>query len=51
MSSQSGALGLAMLALARQRHVGVSTFISVGNKADISGNDLLQYWRGTTRRA
>ena len=46
MSSQSGALGLAMLALARQRHVGVSTFISVGNKADVSGNDLLQYWHG-----
>ncbi len=51
MSSQSGALGLAMLALARQRHLGVSTFVSVGNKADISGNDLLQYWQGdeTTR--
>jgi acyl-CoA synthetase (NDP forming) len=46
MSSQSGALGLAMLALARQRHLGVSTFVSVGNKADISGNDLLQYWQG-----
>ncbi|MGZ5430144.1 MAG: acetate--CoA ligase family protein, partial [Thermoanaerobaculia bacterium] len=46
MLSQSGALGLAMLALARQRHVGISTFISVGNKADISGNDLLQYWEG-----
>ena len=46
MSSQSGVLGMAMLALARQRHVGVSTFISVGNKADISGNDLLQYWQG-----
>jgi acyl-CoA synthetase (NDP forming)/GNAT superfamily N-acetyltransferase len=46
MSSQSGALGLAMLALARQRQVGVSTFVSVGNKADISGNDLLQYWQG-----
>jgi acyl-CoA synthetase (NDP forming)/N-acetylglutamate synthase-like GNAT family acetyltransferase len=46
MSSQSGALGLAMLALARRRHLGVSTFISVGNKADISGNDLLQYWQG-----
>src|SRR6266542_3981184 len=46
MSSQSGALGLALLALARQRHVGISTFISVGNKADISGNDLLQYWQG-----
>jgi len=45
MSSQSGALGLAMLTLARQRHVGVSTFVSVGNKADISGNDLLQYWQ------
>jgi acyl-CoA synthetase (NDP forming)/N-acetylglutamate synthase-like GNAT family acetyltransferase len=46
MSSQSGALGLAMLALARRRHLGVSTFVSVGNKADISGNDLLQYWQG-----
>jgi len=46
MSSQSGALGVAMLALARQRHVGVSTFISIGNKVDISSNDLLQYWRG-----
>ena len=46
MLSQSGALGLAMLTLARQRHVGISTFISVGNKADISGNDLLQYWEG-----
>ncbi len=46
MLSQSSALGLAMLALARQRHVGISTFISVGNKADISGNDLLQYWEG-----
>jgi acyl-CoA synthetase (NDP forming)/RimJ/RimL family protein N-acetyltransferase len=44
MSSQSGALGLAMLALAQQRDVGISTFVSVGNKADISGNDLLQYW-------
>ena len=46
MLSQSSALGLAMLALARQRHVGISTFISVGNKVDISGNDLLQYWEG-----
>jgi acyl-CoA synthetase (NDP forming)/GNAT superfamily N-acetyltransferase len=46
MLSQSSALGVAMLALARQRHLGISTFISVGNKADISGNDLLQYWEG-----
>ncbi len=44
MSSQSGALGLAILALARQLHLGLSTFGSVGNKADVSGNDLLQYW-------
>src|SRR6185436_10983657 len=43
-SSQSGALGLAILDLARQRGVGLSTFVSVGNKADVSGNDLLQYW-------
>ena len=43
-SSQSGALGLAILELARQRGVGLSTFVSVGNKADVSGNDLLQYW-------
>jgi acyl-CoA synthetase (NDP forming)/GNAT superfamily N-acetyltransferase len=46
MMSQSAALGLAMLALARGRGLGVSTFISVGNKTDISGNDLLQYWQG-----
>jgi len=43
-SSQSGALGLAILELARERGVGLSTFVSVGNKADVSGNDLLQYW-------
>jgi acyl-CoA synthetase (NDP forming) len=42
--SQSGALGIAMLELARRRGLGISSFISVGNKADISGNDLLQYW-------
>jgi len=44
MSSQSGALGLAILSLARQRQLGLSNFVSVGNKADVSGNDLLQYW-------
>ncbi len=44
MSSQSGALGLAILAAARRLHLGISTFVSVGNKADVSGNDLLQYW-------
>ncbi len=44
MSSQSGALGLAILAHARRLDLGISTFISVGNKADVTGNDLLQYW-------
>lgn len=44
MSSQSGALGLAILAYAQELGLGLSTFVSVGNKADVSGNDLLQYW-------
>jgi len=43
-SSQSGALGVAILELAIERGVGLSTFVSMGNKADVSGNDLLQYW-------
>jgi acyl-CoA synthetase (NDP forming) len=43
-SSQSGGLGIAVLEEARQRGVGLSSFVSVGNKADVSGNDLLQYW-------
>ncbi len=46
MSSQSGALGLAILALAKRLNLGLSTFVSIGNKADVSGNDLLQYWEG-----
>jgi acetyl coenzyme A synthetase (ADP forming)-like protein len=44
MSSQSGALGLAILSSATHRNLGLSTFVSVGNKADVSGNDLLNYW-------
>ncbi len=44
MSSQSGALGLAILDYAQQLGLGISMFVSVGNKADVSGNDLLQYW-------
>jgi acetate---CoA ligase (ADP-forming) len=43
-SSQSGALGLAILAAAQRLGLGLSSFASVGNKADISANDLLQYW-------
>lgn len=42
--SQSGALGIAIIDHANQLGLGMSTFVSVGNKADISGNDLIQYW-------
>jgi acetyl coenzyme A synthetase (ADP forming)-like protein len=42
--SQSGALGIAVLERARSMGLGLSSFVSVGNKADVSGNDLLQYW-------
>ncbi|MFD9739892.1 GNAT family N-acetyltransferase [Umezawaea sp. NPDC059074] len=41
---QSGALGTAILADAADRGLGLSTFVSAGNRADVSGNDLLQYW-------
>ncbi|HTY56839.1 MAG TPA: GNAT family N-acetyltransferase [Candidatus Binataceae bacterium] len=43
-SSQSGALGLAILEYAHALDLGISTFVSIGNKTDISGNDLLTYW-------
>ncbi len=42
--SQSGALGIAMLSRCQRLGLGISSFVSVGNKADVSGNDLLQYW-------
>jgi acetyl coenzyme A synthetase (ADP forming)-like protein len=42
--SQSGALGIAIIDYATKLGLGMSTFVSVGNKADISGNDLIQYW-------
>jgi acetate---CoA ligase (ADP-forming) len=43
-SSQSGALGLALLEKAEERGLGLSGFVSIGNKADVSSNDLLEYW-------
>lgn len=49
MLSQSGALGLAILDHARRLNLGISTFVSVGNKPDVSGNDLLQYWEEDPR--
>jgi acyl-CoA synthetase (NDP forming)/RimJ/RimL family protein N-acetyltransferase len=42
--SQSGALGIALLEAVVRRGLGLSTFVSAGNRADVSGNDLLQYW-------
>lgn len=42
--AQSGALGIAVLASAERRGLGISTFASAGNRVDISGNDLMQYW-------
>ena len=48
-SSQSGALGLAILDLAKQLNLGLSSFVSVGNKADVSTNDLIEYWEHDPR--
>jgi len=44
MSSQSGALGIAILDYATELNIGISTFISIGNQPDVSGDDLLLYW-------
>jgi len=43
--AQSGALGTAILSDGADRGIGLSTFVSAGNRADVSGNDLLQYWQ------
>jgi acetyl coenzyme A synthetase (ADP forming)-like protein len=43
-SSQSGGLGIAILNEATRRDLGISSFVSVGNKVDVSGNDLIRYW-------
>jgi acyl-CoA synthetase (NDP forming) len=46
LASQSGAIGVAAMAEAARRGVGLSSFVSTGDKADLSGNDFLQYWEG-----
>jgi acyl-CoA synthetase (NDP forming)/GNAT superfamily N-acetyltransferase len=43
--SQSGALGITLLSAAAERGLGFSTFVSAGSRADLSGNDMLQYWQ------
>ena len=47
--SQSGALGGTILGRLARRGLGVSAFVSAGNRADISGNDFLQYWESDPR--
>ncbi len=47
--SQSGALGAVVLDLAAKRNIGLSSFVSAGNKADISGNDMVEYWEQDER--
>ncbi len=42
--AQSGALGIAVLASAARRGLGISVFASAGNRVDVSGNDFMQYW-------
>ncbi|MFD5327549.1 GNAT family N-acetyltransferase [Streptomyces sp. NPDC127092] len=42
--TQSGAIGIALLAGLHRRGAGLSSFLSAGNRADVSGNDLLQHW-------
>ena len=44
LGTQSGALGLAILEYTQNLNIGLSTFVSIGNRADVSNNDLLQYW-------
>jgi acetyltransferase len=43
-ATQSGVLGSAILMYANSLNIGLSTFVSIGNRADISSNELLQYW-------
>jgi acyl-CoA synthetase (NDP forming)/RimJ/RimL family protein N-acetyltransferase len=44
LSSQSGALGLALLGHAAGRRLGIASFVALGNRADVSTNDLLELW-------
>lgn len=44
LAAQTGALGTTVLDFAAERELGLSSFVSLGNKADVSSNDLLEYW-------
>jgi acetyl coenzyme A synthetase (ADP forming)-like protein len=43
--SQSGAMGVSVLNYAKSLGIGISMFVSMGNKTDVSGNDLIEYWK------
>jgi len=49
LASESGAVGLAVLRLAQDRGLGISAFVSLGNRADVSSNDLLAWWEADPR--
>ena len=49
--SQSGALGLALIDLALDRDLGISSFASIGNRADLTANDFLEYWEADPETA
>ncbi|WP_440106372.1 bifunctional acetate--CoA ligase family protein/GNAT family N-acetyltransferase [Streptosporangium sp. H16] len=49
LMSQSGAVAAGLVARATELQIGISSFVSVGNKADVSGNDLLEYWEDDPR--
>jgi acetyl coenzyme A synthetase (ADP forming)-like protein len=49
LASQSGALGMAAIDYAATRGLGLSSFVSMGNKADLSSNDLLEFWETDPR--
>ncbi|MEO7556876.1 MAG: acetate--CoA ligase family protein, partial [Acidimicrobiales bacterium] len=51
LASQSGAVGIAVLNAATACGLGISSFVSLGNKADVSTNDLLQFWEDDPRTA
>jgi acetate---CoA ligase (ADP-forming) len=48
-ASQSGAMGVAILNACKRLGIGLTQFVSMGNKADVSGNDLLEYWENDDR--
>jgi len=49
VASQSGAFGLLLLDFMAKRGIGLSSFFSIGNRADVSSNDLLEYWENDAR--